>query len=99
MWWQRPECRAWLERSAQNGRLVGYDLRGYGLSDRAVTDFSLDARVADLEAVADRLELDRFVLVGVNDSGPVAIAYATRHADRVSHLVLWCAWARYGDVF
>jgi class 3 adenylate cyclase len=99
LWWQWPECRAWLERSAQNGRLVGYDLRGYGLSDRAVTDFSLDARVADLEAVADRLELDRFILWGLLDSGPVAIAYATRYPERVSHLVLWCAWARYGDVF
>jgi len=97
--WQWPEYRAFLERLAQKGRLVGYDLRGYGLSDRAVTDFSLDARVADLEAVADRLELDRFILWGLLDSGPVAIAYATRHPERVSHLVLWCAWARYGDVF
>jgi len=97
--WQWPEYRAYLERQAQKGRLVGYDLRGFGLSDRGVTDFSLDARVADLEAVADRLELDRFILSGVLDSGPVAIAYATRHPERVSHLVLWCAWARYGDVF
>ena len=99
LWWQWPEYRAFSERLAQKRRLVGYDLRGYGLSDRAVTDFSLDARVADLEAVADRLELDRFILWGPLDSGPVAIAYATRHPERVSHLVLWCAWARYGDVF
>ena len=97
--WQWPEYRAFFERLAQKRRLVGYDLRGYGLSDRAVTDFSLDARVADLEAVADRLELDRFILVGSLDSGPVAIAYATRHPERVSHLLLWCAWARYWDVF
>jgi len=97
--WQWPEYRAFLERLAQKARLVGYDLRGFGLSDRAVTDFSLDARVADLEAVADRLQLDRFILFGNNDSGPVAIAYATRHPERVSHLVLWCAWARYWDVF
>ena len=97
--WQWPEYRTFLERLAQKARLVGYDLRGFGLSDRGVTDFSLDARVADLEAVADRLELDRFVLFGNNDSGPVTIAYATRHPERVSHLVLWCAWARYWDVF
>ena len=97
--WQWPEYRAFLERLAQKARLVGYDLRGFGLSDRGVTDFSLDARVADLEAVADRLQLDRFVLFGNNDSGPVTIAYATRHPERVSHLVLWCAWARYWDVF
>jgi len=97
--WQWPEYRAFLERLAQKARLVGYDLRGFGLSDRGLTDFSLDARVADLEAVADRLQLDRFVLFGNNDSGPVTIAYATRHPERVSHLVLWCAWARYWDVF
>ena len=97
--WQWPEYRAYLERLAQKRRVVGYDLRGFGLSDRGVTDFSLDARVADLEAVADRLELDRFILSGVLDSGPVAIAYATRHPERISHLVLWCAWARYWDVF
>jgi class 3 adenylate cyclase/pimeloyl-ACP methyl ester carboxylesterase len=97
--WQWPEYRAFFERQAQKGRLVGYDLRGFGLSDRGVTDFSLDARVADLEAVADRLRLDRFVLFGSNDSGPVTIAYSARHPERVSHLVLWCAWARYWDVF
>jgi class 3 adenylate cyclase/pimeloyl-ACP methyl ester carboxylesterase len=97
--WQWPEYRAYLERQAQKRRVVGYDLRGFGLSDRGVTDFSLDSRVTDLEAVVDRLELDRFILSGVLDSGPVAIAYATRHPERVSHLVLWCAWARYGDVF
>jgi class 3 adenylate cyclase len=97
--WQWPEYRAFFEPLAQKARLVGYDLRGFGLSDRGVTDFSLDARVADLEAVVDRLELDRFVLFGNNDSGPVTIAYATRHPERVSHLVLWCAWARYWDVF
>jgi class 3 adenylate cyclase len=97
--WQWPEARAFLERLAQKARLVGYDLRGFGLSDRGVTDFSLDARVADLEAVVDRLQLERFVLFGNSDSGPVTIAYATRHPERVSHLVLWCSWARYWDVF
>jgi class 3 adenylate cyclase/pimeloyl-ACP methyl ester carboxylesterase len=97
--WQWPEYRASLERLAQKRRVVGYDLRGFGLSDRGVTDFSLDSRVADLEAVVDRLELDRFILLGTLDSGPVAIVYATRHPGRVSHLVLWCAWARYWDVF
>jgi class 3 adenylate cyclase len=97
--WQWPEYRASLERLAQKRRVVGYDLRGFGLSDRGVTDFSLDSRVADLEAVVDRLELDRFILLGTLDSGPVAIAYATRHPEHVSHLLLWCAWARYWDVF
>jgi class 3 adenylate cyclase len=73
--------------------VVRYDCRGAGLSDRDVTDFSLDAQVLDLEAVVDRLGLERFALLSPIHSGPVAIAYAARHPDRVSHLVLWHSWA------
>jgi class 3 adenylate cyclase len=47
----------------------------------------------DLEAVVERLGVQRFVLVGVFTSGPVAIAYAARHPEAVSQLVLWCPWA------
>jgi pimeloyl-ACP methyl ester carboxylesterase len=68
--------------------LIRYDLRGSGLSDREATDYSLDAWVADLEAVVDALGLRRFPLVGLCQGGLVAIAYAARHPDRVSRLVL-----------
>jgi class 3 adenylate cyclase len=95
--WQIPECRRWYERLAQKRKLVRYDMRGYGLSDRDVTDFSLDAHVLDLEAVVDRLNLERFALLGVLHAGPTAIAYAARHPERVSHLVLWCSYARGSD--
>jgi class 3 adenylate cyclase len=64
-----------------------------------VTDFSLDAHVLDLEAVVDRLSLGRFALLGLLHSGPVAIAYAARNPERVSHLVLWCSWARASDFY
>ena len=97
--WQIPECRRWYERLAEKGKLVRYDGRGSGLSDRDVTDYSVDAHVSDLEAVITRLGLDRFVLFGVGESGAAAIAYATRHPERVSHLVLWCSWARGSDIF
>jgi pimeloyl-ACP methyl ester carboxylesterase len=53
-----------------------------------VTDFSLDARVRDLETVVDALGLERFALYGYSAGGPTAIAYAERHPERVSHLVL-----------
>ena len=75
-------------------RLVRYDGRGTGLSQREVSDYSLDAWVLDLEAVVDRLGLERFALYGPSGSGPVAIAYAARHPERVQHLILWAAWAR-----
>jgi class 3 adenylate cyclase/pimeloyl-ACP methyl ester carboxylesterase len=92
--WQIPEWRHWYEHLTENLRVVRYDNRGSGLSDRdAVIDGSLDAAVRDLEAVVDRLELERFALYGCYGSGRAAIAYAARHPRRVSHLVLWCAFA------
>jgi len=97
MEWQIPEWRRWYERLAEKRRLVRYDSRGNGLSDRDVTDFSLDALVLDLEAVVDRLDLERFALFVPLHSGPAAIAYAARHPERVSHLVLWYSWARTRD--
>ncbi|GAG28463.1 unnamed protein product, partial [marine sediment metagenome] len=95
--WQYPEIRRWYERLAQNRKLVRYDMRGHGLSDRDVADFSLEAHVTDLEAVVDRLGLERFALLGVFHSGPVAIAYAARCPERVSHLVLWFSYRRSSD--
>jgi len=98
MEWQFPEMRRWYEVLAQRRRFVRYDGRGSGLSDRDVSDYSLNAHVRDLEAVADRLGLEQFDLFAIYHAGPVAIAYAARHPERVSHLVLWCTWARGSDV-
>ena len=53
--WEIPECRRWHERLAERRMLVGYDVRGTGLSEREVTDFSLEARLLDLQAVLDHL--------------------------------------------
>jgi len=97
MEWEIPEYRTWYERLAQKRMLVHYDHRGTGLSRRDVSDFSLEALSLDLEAVVDRLELERFALWGSITMGPVAIAYAARHPERVSHLILWCSYARASD--
>jgi class 3 adenylate cyclase len=96
---QWPEFRSWYERLAENRKLVRYDRRGTGLSERNVTDYPLDAHVLDLEAVVDCLGLERFALLGGFVSGPPAIAYAAGHPERVSHLFLWCTWARGSDYF
>ncbi len=95
--WQWPEYRRWYERLAEKRKLVRYDNRGSGLSDRDVTDYSLDAHVLDLEAVVDRLGQERLALFGIFHAGSVAIAYAARHPERVSHLILWCSYARASD--
>ena len=92
--WQSPIWRHWLEGLAEGCRVVRYDERGCGLSDRAVENFSFQAWVADLEAVVDAVGLDRFALLGISHGGPIAIAYAARHPERVSHLVLYGTYAR-----
>jgi class 3 adenylate cyclase/pimeloyl-ACP methyl ester carboxylesterase len=97
MEWQFPQWRRWYEALARRRMVVRYDCRGAGLSDRDVSDFSLDAQVLDLEAVVDRLGLDGFALASPIHSGPVGIAFAARHPELVSHLILWHSWARTRD--
>jgi len=97
--WEMPGYRRWYERLAEKRMLVRYDGRGSGLSDRDVTDYSLDAHLSDLEAVVDRLSLENLALFGGFNTGPVAITYAARHQERVSRLVLWCTWARTSDAY
>jgi class 3 adenylate cyclase/pimeloyl-ACP methyl ester carboxylesterase len=79
---------------ASGWQVVRYDLRGMGSSDRDVTDFSLAARVKDLEAVVDHAKIDRFALCGYGEGGPVAIAYAVDRPERVSHLFLVNSFAQ-----
>src|SRR3990172_1074799 len=97
MEWQLPECRRWYERLAESRKLIRFDFRGGGLSDRNVGDFSLEGLLLDLEAVADRLGLETFALFGPAHFGPVAIAYAARHPERVSHLLLWSTYREASD--
>jgi pimeloyl-ACP methyl ester carboxylesterase/class 3 adenylate cyclase len=78
----------WIAHVSEQHLLVRYDGRGFGLSERRVSDFSLDARVRDIEAIADSLHLERFALYAISAGGPAAISYAARHPERVSRLVL-----------
>ena len=95
--WENPACRAYYCDLAADLRLVRYDCRGAGLSDRTVTDYSPDAHARDILGVADRLGLERFALLGFGHSGGAAIHFAADHPERVSHLVLWCSYPRAAD--
>jgi class 3 adenylate cyclase len=88
-----------FDQLAENWSVVQYDPRGTGLSDREVEDFSMEKRLLDLEAVVDKLGLERFVLHGIGWGGPVAVTYATLNPDRVSHLILDDTQARTEDFF
>ena len=86
--WNSPVWRHWLERFSEHHTLVRYDKRGCGLSDRDVNDFSLNAQVTDLETVVAELNLKKFPLLGLSGGGVVALVYAARHPEKVSHLIL-----------
>lgn len=92
--WESPLWSHWFEALSQGHSLVRYDSRGTGLSDRMVDDISLDGWVRDLEAVVDDLGLDRFPILGLCQGGTVAIAYAMRHPERVSRLVLYGSYVQ-----
>ena len=85
---QSPVWKHFVHGLAEVSASVRYDERGFGLSDWDVTDFSFEKRLQDLEAVVDAAGLDRFALLGMSQGGPVAVAYAQRHPERVTRLAL-----------
>jgi pimeloyl-ACP methyl ester carboxylesterase/DNA-binding winged helix-turn-helix (wHTH) protein len=91
--WQSPITAPCLHLLAGCSRLIRYDGRGVGLSDRNVSEFSFAAFQSDLEAVADSLRLERFALFGTSQGAAIAIAYAARHPRRVSKLILHGSYA------
>ena len=99
--WDSLVWRHWWQALSRRHTLIRYDERGCGLSDWEVDadSYSLEAWVRDLETVVDALGLERFPLLGISQGGPIAITYAARHPERVSHVVVYgtCAratWAR-----
>jgi class 3 adenylate cyclase/pimeloyl-ACP methyl ester carboxylesterase len=86
---ESPIWRHLYRELAKAHTLIRYDTRGNGLSDRAVDDISFDALVRDLETVVDAASVERFALFGISQGCAVSIAYAVRHPERVSHLVLY----------
>jgi len=93
---ESPIWRPWVEALSRHHRYVRYDPRGCGMSERHCADLSLASWYQDLEAVAGTIREERFVLLGVSQGGALAITYAVRHPERVSHLVLFNAYAQGG---
>jgi len=92
--WNSPIWHPFLAEMARDHLLVRYDERGNGLSDWQVEDLSFESFVRDLETVVDALALKRFAVLGVSQGCAVSIAYAVRHPDRVTHLVLHGGYAK-----
>ena len=95
---ESPIWRHLYRELSQHFTLIRYDARGNGLSDREVENVSFEAFVSDLETVVDAAGLTRFALLGISQGAAVSIAYAVRHPERVSHLILFggylVGWAK-----
>ena len=89
-----PVSLPWLRELSRDHTYIRYDHRGCGLSDRTPPSFAMETWVDDLDAVADTFGLERFALFGMSQGGAIAVAYAARRPERVSHLVLLGAYAR-----
>ena len=92
--WGSPIWRHWVRDLTKGLSLVRYDGRGNGLSEWNVDDMSFEKWVQDLGTIVDAAGLDKFALMGHSQGGAVAIAYAVRHPERVSHLVLCGSYSR-----
>ena len=91
--WESPIWRHWFTELSVGHRLIRYDERANGLSDWDVADVSFDAFVDDLETVIEAAGLDRVALLGLSQGCAVSIAYAVRHPQKVSCMVLYGGYA------
>ncbi|MET0531744.1 MAG: alpha/beta fold hydrolase [Microvirga sp.] len=91
--WESPIWRHLLRALASEYTLVRYDARGNGLSDWDVSELSVDAWVSDLETVVDVAGLERFPLFAISQGCAVAVAYAVKHPEKASHLILFGGFA------
>ncbi|TIV28808.1 MAG: alpha/beta fold hydrolase, partial [Mesorhizobium sp.] len=92
--WDSPIWRHWMRELSRHNRLVRYDERCNGLSQRQVVDISFETMVSDLERVVEATGLDRFTLLGLSQSCAVSIAYAIRHPEKVSGMILYGGYVK-----
>jgi class 3 adenylate cyclase len=92
--WEEPRVARFFERLGSFARVVIFDKRGQGLSDRPATPPALEEHMDDLRAVMDAAGLERAALFSISEGGPMAIMFAASHPDRVTSLVLYGTWAR-----
>lgn len=92
--WQSPVWSHLLNEMSARGTFVRYDERGCGLSDWNAGSLSFDDWVTDLETVTDAIGAQRFALLGISQGAAVAIAFAVKHPERVSRMILHGGYAR-----
>jgi DNA-binding SARP family transcriptional activator/pimeloyl-ACP methyl ester carboxylesterase len=93
--WEDPGTVAFYRRLATLGRLILFDKRDTGLSDRAPRDSSLEERIEDVQAVMDAASSDRAVVFGYSEGAPMSILFTATYPEKVSSLILGSAFARW----
>jgi pimeloyl-ACP methyl ester carboxylesterase len=96
-YWDQPDCVRWLQRLASFARVVMFDKRGTGMSDRVSELPGLDQRMDDLRAVMDAVGLEQGVPFGISEGGPLAALFAATHPQRCRALVLYGGFARFAS--
>jgi DNA-binding winged helix-turn-helix (wHTH) protein/pimeloyl-ACP methyl ester carboxylesterase len=91
--WESPVWSPLLQRLAERNRLIRYDSRGNGLSDRVVPEISFEGFVRDLGAVVDAVQVDQFAILGISQGAAIALAYAAANPEKVSKLILYGGYA------
>jgi pimeloyl-ACP methyl ester carboxylesterase len=92
-YWDLPDLARWLLRLTSFARVVMFDKRGTGLSDRVSELPSLDLRMDDARAVMDAVGIERAALLGVSEGGPMAALFAATYPQRCRGLVLYGTFA------
>jgi len=95
LWWEDPYAARFYRRLASLGRLIMFDKRDTGLSDRAVGEDTAEQRIEDVRAVMRACGSDQAVLFGYFEGGPMSILFAARYPERVAALILGAASARW----
>src|SRR5215213_299687 len=93
--WENPSAARWLERLGRFARVIAFDKRGTGLSDRAEAVPSLDERMDDARAVMDAAHSERAILLGISEGGSLATLFAASHPGRCTSLILYGAFAKF----
>lgn len=91
--WRSLAWRPWLDAFSRGRKVLRYDARGCGLSDRDTSGLSFDNWVSDFEHIINSASFSRFDLLATCWGGPIAITYAARHPERVNRLILYGTYA------
>jgi class 3 adenylate cyclase/pimeloyl-ACP methyl ester carboxylesterase len=92
--WQSAEASALLRRLASFSRLIIFDKRGVGMSDRGSQIFTLEQRMHDVQAILDAVASKQAALFGVSEGGPMSLLFAATYPERTSALILYGCYAR-----